>query len=449
MGIALSAAVLLGSMTACSGNGKPSGDTSSLNAGSAASAVTAPSEGKTATIRFMWWGDEKRHNSTLAAIDLYKNVNPNLTIEAEYGGWEGYQDKLTTQLAGGTAPDLMQVSFAWISDLQKKGGFFADLAQYPQLMDLTMFSESLINSFCRIDNAIVAVPSGASGFAFLVNKDTLARAGVTLGQKWTWDSYLEVAKKVHALGDDYYLSADANKETLYEKLFRPYIIGHTGNVWINDDYTMGFTRDNLVEAFGFLKTLNDARAWPSLSEVPSASTIAEDPRWISGKLATTFSWVSAFYPVAQPIGAAAEIEAYPVVPDGKDTAVATQPSMLFCANANSQNIEETIKFLNFIFTDEEALKELKDCRGIPSSKKGFEVAEANKLIDPLIKKSLELALGNSSTVPYSAISDDSELATYGKDVIEMLLFNKLTPETAADELISRYEIRLAEMKANQ
>lgn len=34
--------------------------------------------------------------------------NPNITIEAEYGSWDGHYQKLVTQLAGGTAPDLMQ-----------------------------------------------------------------------------------------------------------------------------------------------------------------------------------------------------------------------------------------------------------------------------------------------------------------------------------------------------
>ena len=67
------------------------------------------SKGDQVTLRFSWWGSDVRHKATLEAIDLYMKQNPNVKIEAEYGGVDGYQDKLSTQLGGGTAPDLIQV----------------------------------------------------------------------------------------------------------------------------------------------------------------------------------------------------------------------------------------------------------------------------------------------------------------------------------------------------
>lgn len=451
LGIVLSIALFVSIATACSNSGTSGNETSAGTTAAVASqtetTAPVPTEGKPATLRFMWWGEDNRHNATLSTIDAYKKVFPNITIEGEYGGWDGYQDKLTTQLAGGTAPDIMQVSFAWVTDLQKKGGFFADLTKYPQLIDLSQFSEKLLKGFCTVDNAIVATPAGVSAFAFVVNKDLLTKAGVPLGQKWTWDSFLDAAKKVHALGKDYYFSYDGYKETIFEKILRPFVLARTGNVWINNDYTMGFTRDNLVEAFTFVKALNENNAWPPVTEVASAAAINEDPRWINGKIGSTLEWVSSFYPAAQAIGSSADVEIHPTLADGKDSAIASQPSQVFCVNAKSENVEEAVKFVNYMFTDEEAIKILKDCRGIPSSKKAQEVAEANNLVNPLILKALKLGLDNETSIPYSSISDDAELYTIAQDVIEKLLFNKLTPETAADELISSYTTRLAEMKA--
>lgn len=453
LAIVLSLVMMIGLMSACSGSKQSGTDTPSTSTVSPAPGTTQEVEEKQedkkpVSIRFMWWGADDRHNRTLEVINLYQKSNPHVTIEAEYGGWDGYQDKLTTQLASGTAPDLMQVSWAWVADLQKKGGFFADLSKYPQFIDISMFSSSLIEGFCRIGDEIVAVPAGASAFAFLVNKDTLTKAGVPLGQKWTWDSYLEAAKKVHALGEDYYLSSDNGKETLYQKYLRPYIMGKTGKAWINDDYTLGFTREQLIEGLSYIKALNDAKAWPPATEVASSVTLAERPEWLEGKIASTLGeWVSSIVPDATAIGDAADVEICPVHEDGVDTAIASQPSQLFCVNAKSENIEETIKFLNYLFTDEEALTILADCRGVPSSTKGMEVAEAKGLVNPLVSKSLKLALENGSEIPYSPISDDSELAAAGEDVIEMLIFGKLTPEQAADEMISRFNVRLEEMKA--
>ena len=68
-------------------------------------------------MRFSWWGADIRHEATLAAIEAYEEENPGVQIEAEYQGFEGYQQKMMTQLAGGTAPDLVQIDNVWLMDL--------------------------------------------------------------------------------------------------------------------------------------------------------------------------------------------------------------------------------------------------------------------------------------------------------------------------------------------
>ncbi len=442
LGIVMSTVIIVGIMAACTSNNTSGNNTSG--------STSASAEKKPVSIRFLWWGTDVRHKATLAVIDMYQKAFPNVTIEGEYGGFDSYQDKLTTQLAGGTAPDLMQLSFTWPIDLQKKGGFFVDLSKYPKLIDLSMFPNSLIDGFGKVGNAVVAVPTGASAYGFIVNKNLLTKAGVPLNQKWTWDGFLDAAKKVHALGGDYYFSYDNRKVDLFQKYLRPYLEARTGQNMIKDDYSLGFTRDNLVEALSYIKTLNDNKAWPPVSEVSSAASLAEDPRWINGKIASSLSvWVSSVLPGAKAIGDAADVEIFPTLANGKDTAIASQPAQDFSVNARSANIEETIKFLNYLFTDEQALKILKDTRGVPVSKKGIEVAEANKLVDPIITKCLKLGLDNSTSIPYCPISDDSEIKNAGQDVIEMMLFGKLTPNAAADEMISRYNVLLREMKAGK
>ena len=56
-------------------------------------------------MRFMWWGGDARHEATLAVIDQFIALNPGMTIDAEYGGMDGYYQKLTTQISSGTEPD--------------------------------------------------------------------------------------------------------------------------------------------------------------------------------------------------------------------------------------------------------------------------------------------------------------------------------------------------------
>jgi len=62
------------------------------------------------TMRLSWWGSDDRHQKTLALIKLFESKHPGLTITPEYGGFVGFQDKLSTEFAGGNAPDVMQVA---------------------------------------------------------------------------------------------------------------------------------------------------------------------------------------------------------------------------------------------------------------------------------------------------------------------------------------------------
>lgn len=85
---------------------------SSTSAGTGSSATEQSGASQTdvgqVTLRFAWWGGDSRHTATLEAIAAYEKQNPNVKIEAEYQGYDGYNDKILTQLAGGTQPDIMQ-----------------------------------------------------------------------------------------------------------------------------------------------------------------------------------------------------------------------------------------------------------------------------------------------------------------------------------------------------
>ena len=60
------------------------------------------------TLRFMWWGGDARNEATLAVIDQYEKLHPEIRIEAEMNSDQGYIDKVSTMLANGTAPDILQ-----------------------------------------------------------------------------------------------------------------------------------------------------------------------------------------------------------------------------------------------------------------------------------------------------------------------------------------------------
>ena len=115
------------------------------------------------TLRFMWWGDDVRHQATLDVIEQYETEHPNVKIEAEYGGYDGYFEKLTTQLSGETAADIIQYNANTVSDLMEIGDVFVNLEDYADILDTSDFNQEFIQNFSYYDGKMIALPTGING----------------------------------------------------------------------------------------------------------------------------------------------------------------------------------------------------------------------------------------------------------------------------------------------
>ena len=147
--------------------------------------------GKEIVLRFSWWGSDSRHKATLDAIKLFEEKNPGIKIKAEYGGTDGYFQKLSTQITGNTAPDIMQVDYIWLYNFSKNGDGFYDISQLKDEFDLSNYSEEAL-SYTTINGKINAIPVGMNGRAFFFNKSLYERAGVEIPK--TFDELLEIAR---------------------------------------------------------------------------------------------------------------------------------------------------------------------------------------------------------------------------------------------------------------
>ncbi|OYU68361.1 MAG: hypothetical protein CFE45_43170, partial [Burkholderiales bacterium PBB5] len=73
-----------------------------------------------------WWGGAARHAATLKALALFQQTYPDVKVKAEYMGFNGYLERLTALVAGGSEPDLMQINWAWLAMFSKRGNGFTD-----------------------------------------------------------------------------------------------------------------------------------------------------------------------------------------------------------------------------------------------------------------------------------------------------------------------------------
>jgi len=202
------------------------------------------SEEEPVTLRFMWWGSDSRHQATLKVIEAFQEKYPNVTIEAEYSGSDGYREKLTTQLAAGAAADIIQNGTDWMKEITASGDFFVDFSEYPELFDTSDFEQNFLNGFGIYNDKLVAVPTGVNALTMVLNEKVLADAGIEANQDWTWEKVLTEGKKVHEHNPDQYFMA-LSSNNLTEFVVRSGIIQRTGNQYVNEDYTLGFEREDL------------------------------------------------------------------------------------------------------------------------------------------------------------------------------------------------------------
>ena len=74
------------SLTACTNEPAPAASNAPEGGQStekAAEKTTEKASGDQITLRFMWWGGDARNEATLAVIDQYEKLHPEIRIEAE------------------------------------------------------------------------------------------------------------------------------------------------------------------------------------------------------------------------------------------------------------------------------------------------------------------------------------------------------------------------------
>ena len=188
-------------MISCGGDKKSGGD--------------AGGDGKEVTLRFSWWGGDERHEKTLQVIKLFEEKNPGVKIKAEYSGWTGHYEKITTQMAGGTAADIMQVNHNWLDAFSKDGNGYYDLNQMAEQLHLDNYSKEELAK-TTIDGKLNAIPVGITAKEFYYNSNTFQKAGLEIPK--TWDELFNAGKVFkEKLGDDYY-PMQANAEYAFQTM---------------------------------------------------------------------------------------------------------------------------------------------------------------------------------------------------------------------------------------
>ena len=103
-GVCLAAGMAAGLISGCGGGTAAKTTTSAAATTKAETASQSSQSGNSSdkvTLRMAWWGGDARHKALLATIDAYTAKHPNVSIEAEYQGYDGYYEKTGFRMCRG------------------------------------------------------------------------------------------------------------------------------------------------------------------------------------------------------------------------------------------------------------------------------------------------------------------------------------------------------------
>jgi multiple sugar transport system substrate-binding protein len=141
------------------------------------------------------------------AVPGFQQANPNITVEVVNAGssQDEYQSLDNAIQAGSGVPDLVMFEYFAVPYFAIPGKL-ADLGEF----GVDRLKQDFVPaawSDVTVNGKVYALPSDYGPSAMFYNQATLKKAGIDEPPA-TWDEYYEAAKKIRALGDDYYIAQD-------------------------------------------------------------------------------------------------------------------------------------------------------------------------------------------------------------------------------------------------
>lgn len=325
-----------------------------------------------ATMRISWWGSDDRHQKTLKLIKLWESQNPGVALTPEYGGFIGYQDKLSTEFAGRNAPDIMQIGDN--REALIASGRLLRLDEYVAsgALDLKDANAGVVDGL-RVDGKLYSIPWGLACGCFFADTAMFADSKLDLpGPGWTWDDFARTAKALAKGGR--YGSADIWAPAGTRSL-RPfeYFLRQRGMTVFTARGKLGFGAPELTEWLTFWDELRKAGALPP-AEVTALENGFETSPLVTGR--------AALYPINSSIASSLQgLAKHPLAvmtfPNGVGSTALPGPkigqyidsSIQVYVNAATRFKPQAVAFLNAITNDPAMAKIHLMARGVPLSSK--------------------------------------------------------------------------------
>ena len=317
-------------------------------------------EGGATDLALAWWGNPTRNKNTEAMIAAYTAANPNVKITGQPGEFNSYWDKLATQTAGGTAPDIIQMDMAYIAEYGTRGALL-DLSK----VDVSKFVEGTVDSG-KINDTLVGINAGINSALFFANPTVFEKAKMELpdDKTWTWDQMSEVGAEVASkAGVPLGIASVMGSDPLFATFLR-----QNGKELFTPD-GLGFEAAEAQAWYDMMVKFQKAKALGTPEQISEeAAKPLDQSALVVGSAAMQYYNSNQLEAVSAAAGGdyLMEMVRGPSL-TGKATERKTwyKASMLWSASAKTKNPDAAIAWINWFANDQAAADIDKAERGIP------------------------------------------------------------------------------------
>lgn len=381
----------------------------------------------------MFWGPTFYQDFTGDMVDAFIAANPEIDVELQPSEWDGYWDKLATQVAAGTAPDVMRMSMS----------YFAEYAERGALLDLTDLVADGIVDVSALDEDVAS--SGATGSGlFGIGQSSITHAtfantaliddlGVTLPEQWSWEDFSLFCHEVAEAGEGMYGSTDAGGDL---QMFEVWARQHGTDLFGEDGLEVG--ADVIEEWLAMWQGLRDDRVVPP-ADITAEAGGFEDSPLSQGTAAAAFGWVQqvTFYdPLIE--GSPLRVGAVPGAEAGDLSGQFLKALDLWCVAATSAAPETSAALIDFLLDDERAVTSIGLTLGVPPSESSRSLVEQGQEQDSPAAKAIayvDAVAGRTGPAPGPWPVGYSELLEAFSRTSESVAFGESDPASAAASLV--------------
>lgn len=355
-GIALALAGSL-ALTACGSGGDDGGD------------------GGNVTLNFTWWGSDERSERYEAAIDLFEEANPGITVQTSFAEYQDYWTQRSTDATSGELPDVLQMDISRLLEYSNNGLLY-DLTEFEgNGIDTSTISEELLASG-RSNEQLVAIPTGTNTLSLMVNPDLVAELGLEVPDwDYTWEEYQDFVQAASEAGADRDPQVFGAGDYTQKWWFFMQHLVQEGVEPFSETGEMNFTEDDMR---AWIESAEGVRGEGAFFPRERTEQLAPKGGFTSGEAAVEFHWDNFISGYSHDLGSEnIQLLPMPTAADGEKH-MFFKPTMQLAMGGSTAHPEEAAALIDFLINDPEAGQIIGTDLGVPASQARLDALEVEE-----------------------------------------------------------------------